>query len=128
MSEPIAQTDEAIKPRRWSPTNPGRTDLPPVAIYPEWIVDSLHADGDCYPELCALHGPSDHDMVGWPINVRVDRPFSLIERICEHGTGHPDPDSLAYVERRWVEYGRPKMAEVEGWHGCDGCCWPGPKQ
>ena len=45
----------------------------------------------------------------------VVRESSLIERTCEHGVGHPDPDSLAYFERHGVTH--------MGSHGCDSCCW-----
>jgi hypothetical protein len=34
-----------------------------------------------------------------------------MERICDHGIGHPDPDDIR-VRERWDE----------GVHGCDGCC------
>lgn len=53
----------------------------------------------------------DHHMVKWP---KVIRENTLVERICPHGIGHPDPDSLIYFERKGVE-----MMDV---HGCDGCC------
>lgn len=38
----------------------------------------------------------------------------VMERICAHGVGHPDPDARAFAERQgdaWF-----------GVHGCDGCC------
>ena len=50
-------------------------------------------------------------MKDWPLNLRESM---LMERICSHGIGHPDPDSLAWMERN----GR----EGYGVHGCDGCC------
>lgn len=44
----------------------------------------------------------------WPQNWRSDR--GIMERICEHGVGHPDPDD-------------PKAGnKYEAVHGCDGCC------
>jgi hypothetical protein len=49
-------------------------------------------------------------MRAFPQHWRTDR--KIIERICPHGVGHPDPDD-------------PKMMEVyEAIHGCDGCCQP----
>lgn len=64
---------------------------------------------------CAIHAPTPHHMhlEDWP---QLMRESTLIERICEHGIGHPDPDSLAF----FVKNGD------DGWgvHGCDGCCAP----
>lgn len=47
------------------------------------------------------------------MHLRDDKHW-LAERVCRHGIGHPDPDSLAYLESRGVE--------GMGVHGCDGCC------
>ncbi len=65
----------------------------------------------CHDELscrsdskCTLHNRSDHAMRSWKQNWRDDRKF--MERICEHGVGHPDPDEI-----------NPYRI-----HGCDGCC------
>jgi hypothetical protein len=66
--------------------------------------------------LCAFHAPSDHHMRYWQMLWRDDR--ALLERICEHGVGHPDPDQIAYI-RKHVSY---KYAKEQGIHGCDGCC------
>ena len=49
---------------------------------------------------------SNH-MSKWPKNIRET---GLVERVCPHGIGHPDPD--------WLK-GRPSHWGV---HGCDGCC------
>jgi hypothetical protein len=43
-------------------------------------------------------------MRSWPQHWRGDR--GIIERVCDHGIGHPDPD----------DRNRDKI------HGCDGCC------
>lgn len=63
---------------------------------------------------CCIHSPSDHHMRTWEMNWRSDT--GVMERLCPHGTGHPDPDHMAYVlsvdeENAW-----------QGVHGCDGCC------
>lgn len=71
-----------------------------------------HLEGDCVGEHCPFHKPSDHLMVGWPMVWRSDR--YLLERLCPHRVGHPDPDSVAFLAARGVE-----GADV---HGCDGCC------
>ena len=67
------------------------------------------------PKACVVHRPSDHFMREWPLVCRTSR---LLERVCAHGVGHPDPDSLAYFLWRDPE------TEL-GFHGCDGCCTPG---
>ena len=67
----------------------------------------------CSKYGCVVHSPSQHCMLSFPTHWRPDR--GLMERICPHGIGHPDPDHLSYVLRT---YG----ADDEGVHGCDGCC------
>jgi hypothetical protein len=68
----------------------------------------------CSGTYCVVHNPSDHHMRDWPTNIRGDRRF-LVERICYHGVGHPDPDSLSH----FIRMGDDSM----GIHGCDGCCY-----
>lgn len=62
---------------------------------------------------CVIHRPSVHGMTWWAAIMREDRGY-LVERICRHGIGHPDPDSLAYFFA--------KGDDTAGIHGCDGCC------
>lgn len=64
-----------------------------------------HRPDECAGEHCTLHNRSDHHMRAWPQHWRSDR--HMMERICPHGVGHPDPDEL------------PNINKV---HGCDGCC------
>lgn len=78
-----------------------------------WITDTgqviyAHKAVLCTPP-CPIHAPSQHTLVGAPRHWRDDR--GLIERICKHGVGHPDPD----------DYGV-RFVEGTGVHGCDGCC------
>jgi hypothetical protein len=73
----------------------------------------VHNKEDCQGEYCVIHNPSDHHMKDWPTHWRDDR--NLMERLCKHGVGHPDPDDLAFKERN----GYP---DSKGIHGCDGCC------
>lgn len=51
---------------------------------------------------------------------KIIRETGLVEYVCEHGVGHPDPESAK------------KMGEGWGVHGCDGCCsrddFPGEKK
>ena len=48
---------------------------------------------------------TNHSMRGFPQLWREDR--RIMERICPHGVGHPDPDDVLNQDRV---------------HGCDGCC------
>lgn len=67
------------------------------------------------PKYCVIHKPSNHHMVNWP---KVIRSSSLIERVCKHGVGHPDPDSAAFLNWKTNQ-------NTWGVHGCDGCCIEG---
>ena len=78
-----------------------------------------HLKKDCKGRHCTFHNPSEHKMRSWPMNLRTDAwAFPLIERICEHGVGHPDPDSVAFLET----ISKPGAKGTWGTHGCDGCC------
>jgi hypothetical protein len=71
-------------------------------------VINAHSRDTCVGYWCTIHYNSNHHMNLWPQNWRSDR--GIMERICEHGVGHPDPDD-------------PKSADkYEAVHGCDGCC------
>lgn len=76
---------------------------------------NLHHLSECAPNHCVIHNPSDHHMRDWPLIWRGDK--GLMERQCECGTGHPDPDDLAWHKSQ----GRAYMAV----HGCCGHCVPG---
>jgi len=68
-----------------------------------------HPEAQCEGQVCCIHNPSDHHMVGWPQNWRSDR--KIMERICPHGIGHPDPDDYRITH-----------GFDSGVHGCDFCC------
>lgn len=70
----------------------------------------VHTRARCQGERCCIHNPSNHALRSWPQNWRADR--GIMERLCRHGVGHPDPDDLMVKSR-------PEYADV---HGCDGCC------
>lgn len=76
----------------------------------------VHDTAQCAGEPCPIHNPSDHVMRGFPTHWRGDR--WLMERICPHGIGHPDPDDIAFKK---MLKGK-AFAESESVHGCDGCC------
>jgi len=78
----------------------------------------VHSKEDCEGEYCCIHNPSDHHMKDWPTCWRQDR--GMMERICPHGIGHPDPDDIAFKKRVAIKYKRPSYDS--GIHGCDGCC------
>lgn len=71
---------------------------------------SVHSSNRCKGRACCIHNPSDHHMKEWPQEWRGDR--GLMERVCSHNVGHPDPDDLQI------------LLKVDGAdvHGCDGCC------
>ena len=75
----------------------------------------VHSKEDCSGNCC-IHNPSNHHMKDWPTHWRDDR--GLMERICPHGIGHPDPDDIEYKRKHLGD----KVAQVESVHGCDGCC------
>lgn len=69
----------------------------------------VHEQDQCTGRPCCIHAPSDHPLNMAPLHWRGDR--RIMERICTHGVGHPDPDDLK-VQSSWAE-------QV---HGCCGCC------
>lgn len=77
------------------------------------IAFSVHEKSVCEGDFCAIHNPSDHHMVDWPMLMREDKMY-LIERMCKHGVGHSDPDSVKAFEAHGIG--------GMGIHGCDGCC------
>lgn len=98
-----------------------------------------HAPSVCAGQSCCIHNPSDHHMRDWPLVHRTDNALTVeipdnwstrtlgahtpvrarnlvrSDRICEHGIGHPDPDSLAWLYTQIASY---------PWedHTCDNCC------
>ena len=68
------------------------------------VLKDIHSKLVCAGQYCCIHKPSDHHMKDWPQYWRSDK--HMMERICEHGVGHPDPDDPA----------------TDRFHGCDGCC------
>lgn len=71
--------------------------------------DTLIVAHELCTGVCSLHNRTNHHMRSWPQNYRYD--VGMMERICEHGIGHYDPDDYKIVH------------SIEaGWHSCDGCC------
>lgn len=67
---------------------------------------------DCREHGCSIHNPSPEAEAIGPTHYRTDR--RMMERICKHGVGHPDPDAMRWAERTF--------GEADDVHGCDGCC------
>jgi hypothetical protein len=68
------------------------------------VIQHTHAAHVCSGRPCPIHNPSDHHMRDWPLEhigkrlgQQGSRTLLLSERLCGHGVGHPDPDSLTYV-------------------------------
>lgn len=81
---------------------------------------NTHALRDCLGEFCVLHNPSKHHMRTWRAMWRTDT--MMVEWICPHDIGHPDPDCLQFYD---LVYGS-DIADGVGTHGCDGCCRKDP--
>jgi hypothetical protein len=73
------------------------------------VLFRTHPFGECWGDHCTLHRMSDHAMRAFPQQWRSDR--QIMERVCPHGVGHPDPDEYELVTN-----------PEKGVHGCDGCC------
>lgn len=97
------------------------------------ITVQTHGPAACAGRSCCIHDPSDHPMRDWPLVHRTDEPMHTLEfntwgttacavvvseRVCGHGMGHPDPDSIAFISWR---HGT-GAAVTATFHGCDGCC------
>lgn len=72
----------------------------------------VHSAALCIADTCVIHKPTDHLMRSYRLHWRDDR--GIFERLCPHGTGHPDPDQY--------EFWRLTNQEWQSVHGCDGCC------
>jgi len=78
----------------------------------QWL--NAHSKDDCTGP-CPLHAPSSHHMLTWVLVWRNDT--GILERICPHEIGHPDPDTVAFLRNK-------PGTEYINAHGCDGCCDP----
>lgn len=63
---------------------------------------------------CPIHSPSNHHMVEWKLCWRDDT--KIFERMCPHGIGHPDPDTVTFVKKT-----RGSDLAITS-HGCENCC------
>ena len=124
IAEKADQADEEDAGQPWLRTFDAHDEQPPPdgrrsgSQYVTGVgqrLANVHSPGACAGRNCVIHNPSDHHMRGWPTNWRHggfgDIMPPHMERMCEHGVGHPDPDDLAFHGSAAI-----------GVHGCDGCC------
>ena len=74
--------------------------------------DSVHTEDEHCQVRCVVHNPSEGKHREYPVNWRTD--LQTLERICDHGVGHPDPDQFYWLSRTGT------LDKVL--HSCDGCC------
>lgn len=120
LNAPISTIGKSVNPR-------GFSDVEVIEMLMhdrmETFVDGngaevkVHPEGTCAGQNCAIHNPSNHALKDAPLAWRADR--KMMERVCVHGVGHPDPDDVSY---NVVALGADEA--VYSMHGCDGCCSP----
>lgn len=77
----------------------------------------VHGPKACKGQPCVIHNHSEHKGGDLPMLLRET---GLVEHICDHGIGHPCPDSWSYFDKM---YGH--KPGTWGVHGCDGCTHEG---
>ena len=87
------------------------------------VISRVHSFGQCVNGQCVIHNPSDHCMRSFPTHWRPKTAAfeigpPLMERICPHGIGHPDPDHMAW----FATCHNKSQTDAQSIHGCDGCC------
>jgi hypothetical protein len=88
-----------------------------VQLSDDLTLVNVHDPSLCEGQNCAIHGPSQH-----PLN-KMPRTFhaGVVFRVCSHGVEHPDPDSIAWLQRSTGDATVPLIAAT---HTCCGarCC------
>jgi len=114
-------TDQSmVEGAQMTPRKPRKVKQPPAwmalhteaeqAVMRHWV--GVHTEDEHCATRCLVHNPSQGPHRDMHPHWRTDR--GIMERICSHGVGHPDPDQWywwAVTGQRWQEV-----------HGCDGCC------
>ncbi len=81
--------------------------------YSNSVLVKTHSPDKCASdEACVLHRLTDHSMRTFPQHWRSDR--GIMERICSHGVGHPDPDQIPFWKATRKDW---------KWEMVHGCCW-----
>lgn len=86
-----------------------------VIALSDGVLLRTHPPDRCQGQHCSVHNPSDHPLRAAPLRWREDR--QMMERVCPHGIGHPDPDHIEMAR----DLAGP-LAEIQSVHLCDGCC------
>lgn len=82
---------------------------------------NVHSPTSCESRGCAVHNhPTNHRLKDAPMNWREDR--GILERICEHGVGHPDIDSALYLDSIGAGYQNIHACHFEGPYSTKSCC------
>lgn len=91
-----------IKPSPFVQMDPDKESF--IDDFGHYVVN-VHTQETCRGK-CTIHDHSEHTLGDRPLLWRNDR--KIFEHICDHGVGHPCPDSLPFSD--------------SGIHGCCGCC------
>lgn len=67
------------------------------------ILYASHDAENCPLGPCPLHHRTEHHMRGWPQH--YDSELQLVQRVCPHGTLHPDPDDRTVVDHECCHTG-----------------------
>lgn len=101
----------------------GVFDLDVVALHDGTLLVT-HPAGRCLFHHCVIHNPSPHSLRAAPLV--WDDALRLMFRMCDHGSVHPDPDSLGFKNFAALAKrggGAPHMLAYDGWHPCcEGRC------
>lgn len=80
----------------------------------------VHLPAACVDTACCVHNPSTHPLNTAPLSWNA---FTrTMERTCQHGKGHPDPDDIAYKRSMLgADFARHfQFHDCCGWHCCKG--------
>jgi hypothetical protein len=69
----------------------------------------VHSQEICSGRPCTIHNRTDHNMRDFPQHWNSNT--MIMERMCPHDVGHPDPDEFKLIEN-----------EILRVHECDSCC------
>jgi hypothetical protein len=94
------------------------------------VLKNVHPKGSCEGYTCVIHNPSPHVMRLMPTAYTTFKGWDhpMITRVCEHGQGHPDPDSWAFAYKT-TTFGKTGPYEMLKYHtsSCCKCCRPIPE-